>query len=75
MLLGTILNRSFIMGILVGTAVFSKYIFSNDNLYEEVVEKIVFNDKIDLSPESPDEKTKVESQALSYPDFKKIRNP
>lgn len=75
MFLSKLLGKGFVMGVLVGTAVFSKYIFSNDNLYEQIVEKIVFDGKVDLSPDSPDGASKVESQAATYPDSKKIRNP
>ena len=56
-----IFNWSFIFGILVCTAVFSKYIFGANNLYEEIVEaahKIVTGQDINLSPEEPEDPKK-----------------
>lgn len=53
-----ILSKSFLiflMGFLLAIAAFSRYIFGNDNLLEELGEHFVFlhtNKKIDFSPES-----------------------
>lgn len=53
-LTSVILNWSFLWGGVTATAIFSKYIFGNDNLYEQSVEwvdKVINNRDIDLSPD------------------------
>lgn len=53
LLTAIILNWSFVWGSLTATALFSSYIFGNDNLYEETVEwlsEIIYHENIDFSP-------------------------
>lgn len=49
----TVENWHFIFGILFSIAVFLKYIFGDDNLFEEIVEllnKIISGEDIDITP-------------------------
>lgn len=54
-----VLNWSFVFGVISTTAIFSGYIFGDDNLYEEIVEaidKITTGEDKDLTPDSPESK-------------------
>ena len=56
-----ILNWSFLFGVLTITVVLSKYIFGDNNLYEEILElanKLVTGEDVNLSPESPEDPLK-----------------
>lgn len=60
-----IFNKSFLLGILFTSAVLSKYIFGNDNLFEDIVEVIYYHssgEKVDFSPEIPNESVKTSIQ-------------
>lgn len=50
-----ILNKSFLLGVILAVGIFSKYIFGDDNLAEELSELFVFEttgQNVDFSPDS-----------------------
>ena len=62
-----ILNKSFLIGFVICIAVFSKYIFGNDNLLEQFGEKILKDSTgmdVDFSPSDPQPPSNVNTDKL-----------
>ena len=55
---GLVLCKSFFLGAVLATGIFSKYIFGNDNLLEEIAELFIKQEtgvQVDLSDDEKDE--------------------
>lgn len=50
---GLIFNKSFLIGFCIAVGLFSHYIFGHDNIYEQFVEKFIYNNtgyEVDFTP-------------------------